>query len=69
MDLLNIRLFSTPSVFKGDKRIIFPSRKIEALFYYIFVNKEATREELASLLWPEADPQTEEKCKECTLLY
>ena len=69
MDLLNIRLFSTPSVFKGDKRIIFPSRKIEALFYYIFVNKEATREELASLLWPEADPQTGRKNVRNALYY
>ena len=69
MDLLNVRLFSTPSVFKGDKRIIFPSRKIEALFYYIFVNKEATREELASLLWPDVDPQTGRKNVRNALYY
>ncbi|SHI59002.1 AAA family ATPase [Lutispora thermophila] len=61
MDHLSVRLFSTPAVFKGEKRIVFPSRKIEALFYYVFVNKEATREELASLLWPEADQQTGRK--------
>jgi len=69
MDLLNVRLFSTPAVFIKDKRIVFPSRKFEALFFYIFVNKEASREELASLLWPEADPQTGRKNVRNALYY
>lgn len=69
MDLLNVRLFSTPAVFIKDKRIVFPSRKFEALFYYIFVNKEASREELASLLWPETDPQTGRKNVRNALYY
>lgn len=69
MDILSVRLFSTPAVFRGNKRIVFPTRKIEALFYYIFVNKEAAREELASLLWPEADQQTGRKNVRNALYY
>jgi len=69
MDLLNVRLFSTPAVFIQDKRIVFPSRKFEALFYYVFVNKEASRDELATLLWPEADPQTGRKNVRNALYY
>ncbi|MEA4960657.1 AAA family ATPase [Lutispora sp.] len=69
MEPINVKLFSTPSVTREDTRIVFPSRKIEALFYYIVVNKEAAREELSSLLWPDANAQTGRKNVRNALYY
>lgn len=61
MEPVNVKLFNTPSVSRGDTRIVFPSRKIEAIFYYLVVNKEAAREELSVLLWPDADVKSGKK--------
>lgn len=61
MEDVNVKLFSTPSVSKGNTRVVFPSRKIEAIFYYLVVNKEAAREELSVLLWPDASAQAGRK--------
>ncbi|MEA1939862.1 MAG: AAA family ATPase [Candidatus Caldatribacteriota bacterium] len=49
---IKIRTFGIPAVI-GDNgnRILFPYTKLEALFYYIVINKKATRDELADLLW------------------
>jgi DNA-binding SARP family transcriptional activator/nucleoside-triphosphatase THEP1 len=69
MEPIKIKLFNIPSVIQGSKRIVFPSRKIEGLFYYLVVNKESTREELASLLWPDADAQTGRKNVRNALYY
>lgn len=61
MEPVNVKLFSTPSVSRGDTRIVFPSRKVEAIFYYLVVNKEAAREELSVLLWPDVDVKSGKK--------
>ncbi|MDD2482465.1 MAG: AAA family ATPase, partial [Lutispora sp.] len=61
MEHINVKLFGTPSVSRGNTRIVFPSRKVEALFYYLVVNKEAAREELSGLLWPDANAQAGRK--------
>jgi len=44
-----------------NKRIIFPFGKVEALFYYLVVNKSATRDQLANLLWSEMDDKLAKK--------
>lgn len=51
MSEIRARLFGTPVVTKDGKEVIFPYNKVKALFYYISVNKKATRDELAALLW------------------
>lgn len=61
MERINIKFFGTPYVSIGDRRIAFPSRKVEALCYYIVVNKEASREELSCMLWPDANTQAGRK--------
>ncbi|WP_125152784.1 AAA family ATPase [Clostridium rectalis] len=49
------KLFSTPSVTKDGKEILFPYNKVKALFYYLLVNKQASRDELAGMLWSEEE--------------
>ncbi|WP_054870492.1 AAA family ATPase [Caloranaerobacter sp. TR13] len=53
MALIHVKMFNTPTVIKDGKKITFPLRKAEALFYYLVVNREATRDELVALLWGE----------------
>jgi len=53
MDLIRIKMFDIPSVYINDEKLTFPFKKVEALFYYLLENKQATREELVALLWPE----------------
>jgi len=49
---IKVRVFGIPVVMGDrDKRIFFPYTKLEALFYYMVINKKATRDELADLLW------------------
>ena len=49
---IKVRVFGTPMVIGNKGNIIyFPYRKLEALFYYMVINKQATRDELADLLW------------------
>lgn len=45
------KMFGTPVIKKDEKEILFPYNKVKALFYYLMVNKQASRDELAGLLW------------------
>ncbi|WP_427338230.1 AAA family ATPase [Caloranaerobacter sp. DY30410] len=53
MASIHVKMFNIPTVMKNGKKITFPLRKAEALFYYLVVNRKATRDELAFLLWGE----------------
>lgn len=53
MSKVYVKLFGTPVVTEDEKEVHFPYGKVKALFYYIAVNKKATRDELATLLWTE----------------
>ncbi len=44
-----------PCITMNGQRIIFPFRKAEALFYYLAVEKRATRDRLLALLWADMD--------------
>lgn len=49
---IKVRVFGIPTVIGNKGNIIFfPYTKLEALFYYMVINKKATRDELADLLW------------------
>lgn len=61
MDVIRIKLFNIPSVYINDEKVIFPFKKVEALFYYLLENKEATRDELVALLWPEEQEEIAKK--------
>ncbi|SDL10929.1 AAA family ATPase [Natronincola ferrireducens] len=56
-----VKLFNTPSLHKDNEKIFLPFRKAEALFYYLMVHKEATREVLVNLLWGEIEEETAKK--------
>lgn len=61
MSLIQVKLLQAPLVLKDGERVIFPFKKAEALFYYLAVNGQATRDELVNLLWGEIDEETARK--------
>ncbi|MCC5909505.1 MAG: AAA family ATPase [Clostridiaceae bacterium] len=58
---IHVKLFNTPIIVKNEETIHLPFRKAEALFYYLIVNKQATREELVNLLWGEIEEEIAKK--------
>ena len=59
--VINVTLLGTPSVKVNNKQIHFPFRKAEALFYYILINKQASRDTLINLFWSNFDQATAKK--------
>lgn len=58
---INVQLFNTPSVTIEKKKVAFPFKKAEALFYYLIVKEKATRDELVNLFWGEIKEDTAKK--------
>ena len=59
---IKVRVFGIPAVMgDSDNRILFPYTKLEALFYYMVINKKATRDELADLLWGDCNEKYAKK--------
>lgn len=61
MSTIQVRLLQIPVVKKDGEQIVFPFKKAEALFYYLVVNRQASRDELVDLLWGESDEETARK--------
>lgn len=61
MSVIKVKLFNTPYAMKDNKKINFPFMKAEALFYYLIVNKQATRDELVALFWGESTEKVAKK--------
>ncbi|HWR62660.1 MAG TPA: AAA family ATPase [Clostridia bacterium] len=61
MSSIRVKLLQAPEVMKDGERVVFPFKKAEALFYYLVVNGQASRDELADLLWGESDEETARK--------
>ncbi|WZL73823.1 AAA family ATPase [Clostridiaceae bacterium 35-E11] len=61
MNKITARLLGTPEVFYNGHRIKFPFRKAEALFYYLLVEKQASRDILVNFFWPELQENTAKK--------
>ncbi|WP_217588615.1 AAA family ATPase [Lentibacillus saliphilus] len=61
MSDIKVNVFNNFKTTVNHKRIIFPYGKVEALFYYLVVNKSASRDQLATLLWAEMDEKTAKK--------
>ncbi len=47
--------------FTGWEQIILPYKKAEALLYYMAIEKKATRDQIAALLWDSCDEATAKK--------
>lgn len=60
MNTIKVRMLGTPAV-SGKEKVFFPYRKAEALFYYLAVNRQASRDELVNLLWEELDERSAKK--------
>lgn len=56
-----VNLLGIPEVYKDDKKIKFPFKKAEALFYYLMLKKVSSRDTLADLLWGDLDQQLAKK--------
>ncbi|KUO76768.1 MAG: hypothetical protein APF77_12810 [Clostridia bacterium BRH_c25] len=61
MNPVQVKLLQAPMVLTDSGQIIFPFKKAEALFYYIVVKRQASRDELVNLLWGETDEETARK--------
>ena len=61
MSRIKCNLFGVPKITKDDRSIFFPYAKINALLYYILLNKTVSRNELAGLLWPEENERNAKK--------
>ena len=55
MKRLAVTMFGRPSISWQGKLVGFPFCKMEAMLYYLLIQKKATREELAGLLWSDMD--------------
>lgn len=61
MNGVYVKMFGTPAAYIEGNRMSFPFKKVEALFYYLIVKKEASRDELVNLLWSDVDEETAKK--------
>jgi DNA-binding SARP family transcriptional activator/predicted ATPase len=61
MRSIQVKMLQAPMVVKNQEQVIFPFRKAEALFYYLIVNGQASRDELVDLLWGEVEEETAKK--------
>ncbi len=51
MSGLNVKMLGKPEVKTDKKKVQFPYKKVEALLYYLLLEKEVNRNKAASLLW------------------
>ncbi|BEP28018.1 AAA family ATPase [Helicovermis profundi] len=49
--MFEIKLFGIPEIKYNNKKIVFPFKKAEGIFYYLLINKTVTRDELINLFW------------------
>ena len=58
---LNCRLFGTPEVSLDGEIVLFSFSKINAMLYYLLINKTVSRDELSGLLWPDKSDKNAKK--------
>lgn len=61
MSYIHVKLLGCFIVTLNGKNISFPYNKVQALFCYLVVKKQATREELSGLLWPDMEENVARK--------
>lgn len=61
MQKIEILTLQMPKVLFNNNQITFPYKKIEALFYYIAIEKNTTRDIVSTLLWEDADTEVAKK--------
>src|SRR6056297_3582551 len=58
---ININFLGSPKVFVDKKRIYFPYKKAEALFYYLYFMKSSSRNTLTEMFWSDFDEKSAKK--------
>ncbi|EFI41563.1 AAA family ATPase [Peptoniphilus sp. oral taxon 386] len=61
MSKIYAKLFGVPQILKDGEKVFFPYAKINALIYYILINKVVSRDEIAGLLWPDENEKIAKK--------
>lgn len=56
--MLKVSLLGTPRIEQNGEVITFPYKRADALFYYMLVKRNVTRQQLVALLWENCDEQT-----------
>lgn len=59
--MLEVKLFGIPEIKLDNNIVNIPYKKAEAVFYYLVVNKTATRDEIVNLLWGEVSEDVARK--------
>lgn len=58
---IKINFLGSPKVFVDKKRIYFPYKKAEALFYYLYFKKSSSRNSLTEIFWCDFDEKSAKK--------
>lgn len=61
MDYIHVKLLGNFIATFNGKNISFPYSKVQALFCYLVIRKQATRDELSALLWPDMEESISRK--------
>ena len=61
MSKLSCKLFGVPKIEKDGQNVFLPYAKVNALLYYLFVNKVVSRDEISGLLWPDENEENAKK--------
>lgn len=61
MSVLTLNLLGNPSILLDQKEIFFSFSKINALLYYMVINGNVNRDQIAGILWEDKDNQTAKK--------
>ncbi|MBF0780096.1 MULTISPECIES: AAA family ATPase [unclassified Granulicatella] len=59
--VVQFQLFGNPKIKMNGKAITFSFTKVNALLYYLIVNKSISRDEIAGLLWPDKTEKSAKK--------
>ena len=59
--MIEILVLQNPKVLVNKQEMMFPYKKVEALLYYMAVEKSATRDQIATLLWEDCDESSARK--------
>ena len=58
---VQIYVLQTPQILLDGEQVILPYKKAEALLFYMAIEKKATRDQIAALLWDSCDEATAKK--------
>lgn len=61
MGKIKLNMFDTPAIYLNEEPVVLPSRKAEALLFYLVVEGPSTRDELVEIFWGDMDDERAKK--------